>query len=160
MKSPKISGLLVLTAMLGLAHQAQAANYGMAGCGLGALAFKDQPGMIQIAAGILNNIISPQTSAITSGTSNCSDAGSDSALNEFIDGNRDSLKTDIARGQGESLSGLLSMMGCADTQVTGSTLQSHYGQIFNEAPIAPAADINSHIKSVIRTNNLSCKAVI
>src|SRR6266511_1273208 len=51
--------------------QGSPGKYGAAGCGLGAMAFKDQPGGIQIIAATLNDICANQTFGITFGTSNC-----------------------------------------------------------------------------------------
>src|SRR3954465_15788664 len=85
--------------------QAHADNYGMAGCGLGAMAFKDQPGKIQILSATVNNLVSPQTFAITSGTSNCvEDTRTASAM--FITINEQALRKDISRGGGESVASL------------------------------------------------------
>ena len=89
--------------VFGLSSVALADPYGTAGCGLGALAFQDQPGKIQIVSAILNNIISPQTFAITSGTSSCVDTGSTQS-SMFISVNKVALQKDISRGSGESLS--------------------------------------------------------
>ena len=146
----------LMLGLLAIAGQASAAGYGMAGCGIGALAFKDEPGKIQIVAATLNDIIVPQTSAITTGTSNCYDGGSDSAVYQYIDSNKDVLRADISRGKGETLSGLLSMMGCPESAVADSALQKNYGRIFVNEKVAPAADISSNIKTVIRENSISC----
>lgn len=72
-------------AALFVLSQAHAYHYGMAGCGLGSLVFQDQPGKIQIVAATVNNIVSPQTSAITSGTSGCYEDGSASAKLDYIE---------------------------------------------------------------------------
>jgi hypothetical protein len=154
--------LLFIVCSLFLASQSFANHYGMAGCGIGALVIGDKPGKIQILAGILNNLISPQTSAITSGTSNCYDVGAEAATNEYIDSNRQALEADVARGNGETLAGLLRLYGCNDQSQAGAQLQGHYSRIF--APVGngamPAAVINSQIKSVIRTNSVNCKDII
>lgn len=111
--------------------QAHAYHYGMAGCGLGSLVFQDQPGKIQIVAATVNNIVSPQTSAITSGTSGCYEDGSASAKLDYIETNMVSLKEDAARGQGETLEGLMTLMGC--DQSVKSEFKNNYKQIFNNS---------------------------
>ena len=119
-----LSALFVLS-------QAQAYHYGMAGCGLGSLAFKDQPGMIQVAAATVNNIVSPQTSAITSGTSGCYDGGSSAAKIDYIETNKVSLKEDAARGQGETLEGLMTLLGCKEPTIKNE-LKNNSQTIFGQ----------------------------
>jgi len=136
-------------------------GYGMAGCGLGALALGDEPGKIQILAATLNNLVSPQTSAISTGTSNCTDYSGDVAESLYIDGNREALKVDVSRGHGETLAALLNLYGCSANGTVGSQLQNNYGVIFNSnAQMLPAADINSSIKSVIRSSDNRCASHI
>ena len=119
-------------AALMMLSEAQAYHYGMAGCGLGSLAFKDQPGMIQVAAATVNNIVSPQTSAITSGTSGCYDSGSVAAKIDYIETNKVSLKEDAARGQGETLEGLMTLLGCSEHPAVKSELKSNFQTIFGQ----------------------------
>lgn len=110
--------------------QVQAAQYGMAGCGLGALVFKDEPGKIQIVAATINNIVSPQTSAITSGTSGCfEDSGAMAQLN-YIETNKEALKVDAARGSGETLNGLSTLLNCSDSAAFGNEIKANYNSIF------------------------------
>jgi hypothetical protein len=122
--------------------------YGTAGCGLGSLAFHAQPGPIQIVAATLNGI-GGQTFAITTGTSNCDipHAGQQAAV--FIEVNREILAKDAARGQGETIDGLASILGCEDTATFGQALQSNFDSVFakeNDSYGATRAIINT-IKS-------------
>ena len=132
-----IAALLVLS-------QAQALHYGMAGCGLGSLVFQDQPGKIQIVAATVNNLVSPQTSAITSGTSGCFENASGSAKINFIETNIVTLKADSARGNGETLESLITMMGCKDSQSIKSEIKNNYNSIFENQS---SEDILNAIKS-------------
>lgn len=144
---------------LAFASSAMAANYGTAGCGLGAMVFKDQPGKIQIVAATLNNIISPQTSAITSGTSDCYESNSREEASLFIAVNQDALKKDISRGNGETISSLSQILKCEDAEKLGAALQQNYQTIFPSESVAPA-DVNRSIDASIRQNSelaKSCK---
>lgn len=106
-------------------------GYGMAGCGLGSIIFGEQTGPIQIVAATTNGIWSHQTFAITSGTSNCKEDGSDSrSASLFITANREALEKDVARGNGETVSTLSDLMRCQDPKSFGNKLQSNYGKIF------------------------------
>jgi len=89
-------------------------GYNMAGCGLGGMLIKDPSTFAQVIAATVNNLISPQTFAITSGTSECSEDGmvkSELKVPVFASVNFENLKQDMARGQGEYLSSLASLMG-------------------------------------------------
>jgi hypothetical protein len=121
-----------------LVSQAHAYHYGMAGCGIGSLVFKDQPGTIQVVAATLNNIVSPQTSAITSGTSGCYDGKASAAKIDYIDRNISSLKEDAARG-------LMTLLGCRAEAGVELEIKQRYQDIF--AP-QQASEILNNIKSI------------
>jgi hypothetical protein len=152
---------IALVSLSLISGSAFAASYGMAGCGVGALVLGDQPGKIQILAATLNNIISPQTSAITSGTSNCfEDSQTASAM--FITVNKTALSKDISRGSGESLAGLSKILKCSDSDKLGNVLQKSYGEIFPSEKTSPA-EINDSIRKTIRSDAElagTCSAVI
>jgi hypothetical protein len=101
--------------MLGAAR-AQAQGYGMAGCGLGSLVFKND-GMVQILAATTNGTFGNQTFGITSGTSNCTSGGVVKAQREqaaFAEVNFQDLKRNMATGGGEFLTSFSSLLGCED----------------------------------------------
>ncbi len=133
--------------------QAQGAHYGMAGCGVGSLVFQDQPGMIQIVASTVNNLVSPQTSAISSGTSGCYEEGSSSAKLDYIEANKIALKEDAARGQGETLQGLTTLLGCASSQDVNSEIKNNYKSIFGQ-------DNAQDILRAIRSNSTVQKSCV
>jgi hypothetical protein len=112
-------GLAVLLVLAGSSARAQGKGYGMSGCGLGSLVFgADQnTKMMQILAATTNNIIVPQTFAITSGTSNCVEAGVIKAEKEqaaFAEVNFQDLKRNMATGGGEYLTSFSTLLGCTD----------------------------------------------
>jgi len=62
--------------IVGSAGSAHAQPYGMAGCGLGSIAFgNDQTMFKQVLAATTNGTFGTQTFGITSGTSNCVSGG-------------------------------------------------------------------------------------
>ena len=125
----KITNLLLAFGLVLAGTAAQAAEYGAAGCGLGSLAFHDQPGFIQVVAATVNET-GVQTFGITTGTSNCGPGVFNSQMDIFVDSNKVALSNEAARGQGETIAVLSSMMGCSDAAVVGSTLKSNYSEIF------------------------------
>lgn len=121
--------VLFSTMVLVASANAWAARYGMAGCGIGSLIFKDEPGKIQILAGTTNGIAGHQTSAISSGTSNCKDSPNEVAQ-VFIEENKMELLTDMSRGQGETLSSLAKILSCGDVTLLGKALQTNFDAIY------------------------------
>jgi hypothetical protein len=157
-----LSATLMLCVSFALVSKiAAAAPYGLAGCGLGALAVKDQHGKIQIIAATVNNLISPQTFAITSGTSNCYDDAT-TASARFIEINKVALMKDVARGKGESLTSLSAMLKCSDPDQLGTSLQRNYSAIFPNNSVS-GWEIQSSIEATVRQDKQlahACKALI
>jgi hypothetical protein len=104
--------------------------YGTAGCGLGSIAFHAKPGFIQVVAATLNGIGGNQTFGISTGTSNCDIPHSGQQAAVFIEVNREILAKDAARGQGETIEGLASILGCDDSAALGQALQSNFDGVF------------------------------
>jgi hypothetical protein len=127
----KMTNLLLALGLVLAGTAAHAAEYGAAGCGLGSLAFHDQPGFIQVVAATLNET-GVQTFGITTGTSNCGPGVMNSQMDIFVDTNKVALSNEAARGQGETIAVLSSMMGCSDSAAVGTTLKSNYSEIFAE----------------------------
>lgn len=147
-----IKKLAIFVSLIGM--NAMAANYGMAGCGLGALVFQDQPGKIQIVAATLNNIVSPQTFAITSGTSNCFEESRNEVSLRYIENNKVSLKEDVSRGQGETLEGLMTLWSCQNKSSIQNNLKQNYNQIFNSnesTVILEQLKTNSEVQKTCQT---------
>ncbi len=113
-----------------LSANAYAFRYGTAGCGLGSVILKDEPGMAQVVASFLNNYVVPQTSAITTGTLNCYEGEDEEVSLNYIDTNKLALKEDVARGSGETLDGLMTLLNCQDTQGTKVEIKKNYNQFF------------------------------
>lgn len=113
--------------------------YGMAGCGLGSVIVgKDGNQVI----GATTNGTGTQTFGISSGTSNCVTATDKTAkIKNFIEANYESLITDIAKGNGESLKTLSSLYGCNNSNFS-EALKSHYSEITPEKMDATFVMVN------------------
>lgn len=115
-------------AFLGLFSQVALANQiGPAGCGLGNVVFKKDN---QILAATTNGSSYNQLFAITSGTSNCGGDDQMAQMIMFIESNKIALSNEAARGQGETVAALSSLLGCSDSQSFGDVLKSNYSEIF------------------------------
>lgn len=143
--------------------------YGMAGCGLGSLVFpgpKNNTMVLQILAGTTNNIFFPQTSAITSGTSNCNELpASEEALRiereTFVAVNINDLSKEASQGDGAHLQSLADILGCGDLQsftTFAQVTQTSHGEIFSDvvpenvtARIVEKAKANDDLRTCLRS---------
>jgi hypothetical protein len=135
-------------------------TYGLAGCGLGSLVFGDQKGAIQILAATTNSLFGSQTFGITSGTSNCVESASTrSGARIFIEGNREALAKDAARGSGETITTLSAMAGCKDAKAVGITLQKHFTQLF-PGEKTPVEQVSENVLKELRADSsLACRNI-
>jgi hypothetical protein len=143
------TGLLAL--LFGAVAEAKP-RYGMAGCGLGSLVFEPNNG--QISAATTNGSFTSQGFGITSGTSNCipGDAAEAVAAQErFMIDNFTVIAKEMARGQGESLTGLAASLGCTKAAYPrfASAMQNGYRSIY-KAPGAMA--VLSAIRAEVRAD--------
>ncbi|MDD9965293.1 MAG: DUF3015 family protein [Myxococcales bacterium] len=143
--------------MMLVATTVQADPYGTAGCGLGSMIFGDEKGIVQIFAATTNGSSGTQTFGITTGTSNCADSGggTDSAK-AFIETNREAFSKDVARGQGETITNLSALAGCADPRAVGSTLQSSFEAIFPQGDSADTEVSRAVIDTLKAHPELAC----
>jgi len=157
MKKAAASALAAAMAVMSVASVAMADGYGAAGCGLGSIFFGDKPGFIQVLAATTNGSSANQTFGITSGTSNCSSSEpSVESAKAFVETNREALAKDAARGEGETISSLSTLAGCADAAAVGATLQSSFSSIFPEASASDAQIGQSVIETLKAHPELSC----
>lgn len=105
-------------------------GYGVAGCGLGSIVFGPKPGMIQIVAATVNDTAGSQTFGITTGTSNCDipEMGQQAAV--FIEVNKEVVRKEASRGQGETVRTIANMLNCHGEQQLGTEMKNNYEQYF------------------------------
>jgi hypothetical protein len=137
---------------LALASTAMAGKYGTAGCGVGSMIFGDQKGYIQLLASWTNGAFS-QTSAITSGTSNCTEDGValvDRERELFAEANFQNLRQEVAQGRGENVGVLAGLYGCRGSEASfGQAMQAN----FHKVGLAPdAQSMLQGMDEVVRTD--------
>ena len=111
--------------------------YGMAGCGLGSIVFKDDSKGSQITAGTLN-ITGLQTFAISSTqSSNCKEQASGAAMRVeqqvFVAANLRALEEDVSSGGGTYAQAFAQVLGCNNEGDYGEFLETsrvNYERIF------------------------------
>jgi len=157
--------LMVAVVAMSASAYAKGKPYGSAGCGLGSLIFDDKHSLVsQVLASTTNGSSGSQTFGITSGTSNCTDEGTvadNRVIPLFVEANQTALAKDVARGEGETLSTLSSVMGCSDSTRVGTILQKNYERIFPSSSVG-ATDVTNTIVNVIKSDAelaQSCKSV-
>lgn len=147
--------MLIIGAMLLIPFASQAREYGDAGCGLGSQVFPHKDN--QVLAATTNGTFYTQTFGISSGTSNCIDAGTvrhEARVQLYIEANKLALAKDISRGTGESLSTLSHLLDCSGQSV-GPILQQKYDVIFPNDDVSASA-VSQSIRSILRENASQC----
>jgi cell pole-organizing protein PopZ len=132
-------------------------KYGSAGCGLGSILFGPGKGITQIFAATTNGTSATQTFGITSGTSNCdASAPSPKTAKVYVQTNRTALAKEIARGKGETISGLAELSGCRDSVAVGSSLQRQFKAIFPSAQVSDE-QVSETVVDVLKSDaSLAC----
>jgi hypothetical protein len=121
------------------------------GPGLGRELLKGKKGKVMEIIGVtLNGISSNQLFAITFGTLGYKENAQIgmAATNTFIAENLDALAGDIAKGNGEYIDTLSSMLNVSDTVAFKTSLQKNFTEIFS-SPDVSAAEVSAKIYSLV-----------
>lgn len=122
------------------------------GCGLGKLAWSDYKHPKNIAPQVMmattNGTFGSQTFGISFGTSGCTNDGQVMASRKsevFVASTFESLSEDMARGQGEHLASLATMMGIPVEHQPAffSLAQDRYRILMERGDVSPLAVINA-----------------
>ena len=130
-------------------------SHPMAGCGLGyvLLSNKENSKVIQIVGATTNGTSGNQTFGITSGTSGCTEDGAVKivkAAEVYADVNLDSLRREMASGQGEYVRTFASLLGASDKNVSQlvSVFRNQYASLFPTASTS-TAELLSSLENVL-----------
>jgi len=120
-------------------------NHPMAGCGLGyiLLSNKDNGKVTQVLGATTNATSGNQTFGITSGTSGCTEDGAVKLAKEaevYAEVNLDSLRKEMAIGDGEFVRTFASLLGAKGTQVPTMLKMFHdeYASLFSSSDTSSA----------------------
>ncbi len=139
--------VLVAAGMLAFSSSAFATNVGP---GLGYILIGDKTGAgWDLLASFLNGIYWNQYFAITFGTSGY-DKGlvSMTETNQFVADNMDALAADIAKGEGEYIDTLSSLLNVSDSVAFKAALQNNFDEIFTSADVS-AEEVTNKIYSFV-----------
>jgi len=146
-----ITILSVLAVMLS-AGTSEAVYKGNTGCGLGYYLFQDaKDSFVTEFLAVTTNSLGTQTFGILTETMGCrqpKQVVSDERLNEFVAGNMDSLASEMARGEGESLATLAELMEvpAPRRQDFYAVLKDNFQSIFTSREIQSAQLIDNILK--------------
>lgn len=143
-----ILAVSMATLLIGVPALSIAASYGTAGCGLGSVLFKDEPGGVQIFAATTNGTFGNQTFGITTGTLNCGEPiweHSSVETQKFVAQNMDTLAMEIAAGRGETLDAFAELMQVpADQRAEfAAALQQNFAEVFASEQVVMAEVIDT-----------------
>jgi len=138
-------------------------QYGMAGCGLGSALLGKKSG--QIFASTTNGSFGSQTLGITFGTSNCLDSKNKSLfglLDRFISANKVVLAADMARGEGEKLNTLATLLKCTEKKYFKETMQKNFTIIYPNEKVTFMNVTDSILNVMAKNDRLSsgCHAIM
>jgi len=144
--------LLVLALVAGVVPGLALAsgNHPMAGCGLGYLLLsnKDNEKITQVLGATTNGTFGTQTFGISSGTSGCTQDGAVKLVRQaevYAEVNFDSLRREMAMGQGEFVNSFASLLGASDSKRPALVqfLQKQYSVLFPSAQTSSAEMLSS-----------------
>jgi len=135
-----------------------AGNHPMAGCGLGYIAFghSENSKVYQVLSATVNDIVSPKTSAITSGTSGCTEDGAVRLVKKaqmYAEMNITSLRREMAIGRGEYVNTFVGLLGVkhAKRPVMVQFIQKNYKTLF-PTPDTSAVEMLQSLRKQIAAN--------
>lgn len=110
------------------------------GCGLGSIIFKGQSGLIpQVLAVTTNGSFANQTFGISTGTSGCDQngriSGGTGKTFAFLEKNLEQFAVDAARGHGETIDTVASLMGVSADKA-GKIIQKNFAFIFDSHDVS------------------------
>jgi Protein of unknown function (DUF3015) len=131
-------------------------TYGAAGCGLGSMAFGDQPGAVQVLAATTNGFLGSQTFGITTGTSNCGPGAMAEGTRNLVETNRVALAKEVSRGTGETIGALAVINRCEDSAAVGAALQARFKGIFPSDQASTDEVTEAILRTLHEDKSLGC----
>ncbi len=130
-------------------------NHPMAGCGLGyvLLSNKENSKVMQVLGGTTNGTFGNQTFGISSGTSGCTEDGAVKivkAAEVYAEVNLDSLRREMAAGDGEYVRTFASLLGANDSNVSTlvKVFHDNYASLFPTASTS-TSDMLASMETVL-----------
>lgn len=160
------AALLSMTAVHGAhAQDGDEATADSSGCGVGTILFNGQQGVApQVLAVTTNGTFGNQTFGITSGTLGCTRDGvvkPPTEVRMLVVSNLDSLATDVARGEGETLESLAALMTieASDRPRFFAAMQRNFTRIFPSQDVT-ADEVITAINAVMAEDDVLSRYLV
>ncbi|WP_394168196.1 DUF3015 family protein [Saccharospirillum alexandrii] len=155
---------LLLTAGLTVAMSGTAMAGSGPGCGLGSMIFAEKTGTFNhVLASITNGIYSNQAFGMSTGTLGCDSSQSIeyTQVAAYLDTNLDQVAVDMARGEGEALDGLATLLDiqASDRAAFSAAAQANFTRIFPSADTTRETAVDSLMAVLREDQNLAVYAL-
>ena len=144
--------------ILGVLCGTSLANDSSSGCGVGWMVFRDMS-LVSSSLRSTTNAFFSNTLAMTTGTSGCakhSIVENKQRGMHYTESNLDSLMIEMAKGQGEYLSGLAYLFGCENNGSDfGTFVRKNYGKIFTDENTTGVQVYNNLTTEISKDGSLS-----
>lgn len=141
---------IIAIATAGMLAVSTSAFAGNVGPGLGHIVCGDKEGMgWDLLGSFLNGLWYNQLFAISFGTSGYDKAEvAMTETNQFITDNMDAIANDIAKGEGEYIDTLSTMLNVSDSVAFKAALQNNFDEIFSSSEVS-AQEVANKIYSLV-----------
>ncbi len=137
---------------------ASSVAFAQPGCGVGAMIWKGQSGIVpHVLAATTNSIFGNQTFGMTTGTLGCDTNQTVQSMAMYMNSNIDKVARDISRGSGENLQTLAVLLGVdqADRGAFRQALQDNFATIFPTPDTTSGQAVDSIVDVLEQDESLS-----
>lgn len=127
------------------------------GCGVGAMVWKGQSGVVPHVLGATTNGMASQTVSMTLGIAGCNTNESVQSMAMLIDSRGSSVAADISRGEGENLEAMAVALGVEpiDRPEFYSVLKSNFATIFPSSDTTSGEAVDAIVALLEQNESLS-----
>lgn len=127
------------------------------GCGVGAMIWKGQSGIVPHVLGALTNVSASQTISMTLGIAGCNTNQSVQSMAMLIDARGSAVAADISRGSGENLEAMASSLGVFESDRADfySILKDNFSTIFPTPDTTTGAAVDAIVALLEKDDVLS-----
>jgi hypothetical protein len=127
------------------------------GCGVGAMIWKGQSGIVPHILAAITNPIASQTVSMTFGIAGCNTNEQVQSMAALIDARGSAIAADISRGQGENLEAMAATLEIpkAERQAFYSILQNNFSVIFPSSEVHTGETVDAIVALLEKDAGLS-----
>ncbi len=127
------------------------------GCGVGAMVWKGQSGVVPHVLGATTNGMASQTESMTLGIAGCNTNENVQSMAMLIDSRGPAVAADISRGAGENLEAMAVALGVApgDREEFYSVLKNNFATIFPSSDTTSGEAVDAIVALLEQNESLS-----